>query len=1057
MDGQIRNKHQKYNENFLKALARLNENQCKAVETTEGPVLVIAGPGTGKTQILAARIGKILLDSDTQPHNILCLTYTDAGAVAMRKRLFDFIGPEAYRVHIYTFHAFCNDIIQENLDYFGKLELDPISDLERIALLRKLVDQFDQDHPLKRYHGDVYYEASRLQNLFSVMKREDWTPDFVNEKIDDFIVLIADCEPDSAYYKEYKYSRKYKDKEAGSLKPAFVALKEKLEKLRVAVYEFPKYQQLMKDAGRYDYDDMILWILNAFKTDEQFLLNYQERYLYVLVDEYQDTSGAQNELIQLLISYWDQPNIFVVGDDDQSIFRFQGANVQNIEEYSARYAHDLYCVMLTDNYRSRQPILDVAKVLIDHNTERIHLPGLSKNLVAKNEQFGNAVIQPEIKSYPSPFHEFAAITEDINQLIETGVAPQDIAVIYKEHRSGEELARYFHLKGIPVNTKRKVNILQDPFGQRLISILRYLAMENDSPYSGDALLFEMMHYDFYKIEPIDIAKLSVEVNTHNYQHKNKISIRNQINELANKTNPTLFDTESCRQIKSLSIHLEHWIKGVNNWTVQNLFEKMMAEGGILAYILKSPNKTWLMQLLSSLFNFLKEESGKKPDLKLKEFVSLLDLLQENDLPLELHQYIFNQQGVNFLTCHGSKGLEFEYVYLIGATKNVWEKKRKNQSGYKMPDTIFSSLPSANDEEELRRLFYVALTRAKKQLHISYAQQNEKGKELEPTVFIGEIIAKTDLEIQYQQVSESVLTNFFALQFSATEQPSLGLIDTEYVNHLLEGYVLNLTHLNNYLECPLKFYFQNLIRVPKGKNDTLTFGSAAHSALHKLFLSLKSNDNEFHGVKRFMDDFRWYMHRNREAFTAEQFKRRMEYGDKILPAYYHQYINSWEKATLTEYAIKNVEVDGVPIKGVLDKIEFKGSDINVVDYKTGSYAKAKSKFKRPDEMDAQGGDYWRQAVFYKLLVDHDRSTTWQVISTEFDFLEPEDERYVKEKIVIAPDDLAIVKAQIKDTYTRIMNHEFTSGCGKAECHWCAFVRSNFEQVSDLLETAESDLE
>ena len=220
----------KYNDNFLKALARLNENQRKAVDETEGPVLVIAGPGTGKTQILAARIGKILLDSDTQPHNILCLTYTDAGAVAMRKRLFDFIGPEAYRVHIYTFHAFCNDIIQENLDYFGKLELDPISDLERIALLRQLIDQFDQDHPLKRYHGDVYYEASRLQNLFSVMKREDWTSDLINEKIDDFITLITECEPDSIYYKEYKYTKKYKDKEAGSLKPAFAALKEKLEK-----------------------------------------------------------------------------------------------------------------------------------------------------------------------------------------------------------------------------------------------------------------------------------------------------------------------------------------------------------------------------------------------------------------------------------------------------------------------------------------------------------------------------------------------------------------------------------------------------------------------------------------------------------------------------------------------------------------------------------------------------------------------------------------------------------------------------------------------------------
>ena len=147
---------------------------------------------------------------------------------------------------------------------------------------------------------------------------------------------------------------------------------------------------------------------------------------------------------------------------------------------------------------------------------------------------------------------------------------------------------------------------------------------------------------------------------------------------------------------------------------------------------------------------------------------------------------------------------------------------------------------------------------------------------------------------------------------------------------------------------------------------------------------------------------------------------------------------------------------MPIKGVLDKIEFNGSDLNVVDYKTGSYSKAKSKFKRPDENNPHGGDYWRQAVFYKLLVEHDRSTTWHVISTEFDFIEPEEENYIKEKIVIAPEDLTVVKAQIKDAYARIMNQEFTTGCGKDDCHWCAFVRSNFEQTKHLLEeTNEQD--
>jgi len=173
---------QKLEQKFIEIYRNLNEQQRDAVNTLEGPVMVIAGPGTGKTQILAARIGKILLETDALPQNILCLTYTDAGVVAMRKRLQQFIGADAYKINIYTFHAFCNDVIQDNLDYFEKNTLDPISDLERVECLRQLIDQFPKDHPLKRYRGDVYYEANKLSNLFSAMKREGWTTAFLSQK-----------------------------------------------------------------------------------------------------------------------------------------------------------------------------------------------------------------------------------------------------------------------------------------------------------------------------------------------------------------------------------------------------------------------------------------------------------------------------------------------------------------------------------------------------------------------------------------------------------------------------------------------------------------------------------------------------------------------------------------------------------------------------------------------------------------------------------------------------------------------------------------------------------
>jgi len=181
-------------EKFKEIYKRLNPQQRKAVDTIEGPVMVIAGPGTGKTEILSARIGRILLETDTSPFNILCLTYTDAGVVAMRRRLLKFIGPDAYKVNIYTFHAFCNDVIQENLSLFRKTALDPVSELERIEYFTSLIDAFPKNHPLKRYRGDVYYEIKNLDNLFSTMKREGWTPAWINEKIDAYLADLENRE-----------------------------------------------------------------------------------------------------------------------------------------------------------------------------------------------------------------------------------------------------------------------------------------------------------------------------------------------------------------------------------------------------------------------------------------------------------------------------------------------------------------------------------------------------------------------------------------------------------------------------------------------------------------------------------------------------------------------------------------------------------------------------------------------------------------------------------------------------------------------------------------------
>ncbi|SMO39901.1 ATP-dependent helicase [Solitalea koreensis] len=1048
------NQQLEYNQAFRTALNNLNIQQRQAVETIDGPVLVVAGPGTGKTQILAARIGKILLDTDTDARNILCLTFTEAGAINMRKRLFDFIGPDAYRVNIYTFHAFCNEVIQENLEYFGKINLDPISDLEEAELLKELIDEFNVGNPLKRFTGEVYFEKKRLKNLFKLIKKEDWQPESIEKKIDEYLT-------DLPFREEFIYKKKTKHYNAGDLKVDKIAEEtQKMEMLRAAVKEYAHYQAKMRARNRYDFDDMIVWVLDAFKNDANLLARYQEQFQYILVDEYQDTSGAQNELLQHLIADREKPDVFVVGDDDQSIFRFQGANMSNILDFAFSYKNDLNTIVLTQNYRSTQAILDASKVLIDNNLERLTKAlNLDKNLTAANAKLASFSIVPQIHEYQNQDHELIGVATQIISLLEDGVGPDEIAVIFRNHNQAEALANYLAAKEVPVNIKRKLDILTLPFVDNIINILRYLAMEMDTPYSGDDLLFEIMHYDFFNIPSIETAKISVEVFRKNYSFGakaddsvfGKTSIRRWIADLAQPKKLTLFDQQTSAEIKKLSQDLEFWIKESKNLTLQELFEKIILRAGILKYIMHSKERNWNMQVLTNLFDFLKEENRKNPDLKIEDFVRTIELMKQNDIRLELNKTLFAEKGVHFMTAHGSKGLEFEYVFLVGCNTKVWDTKQKagGTKNYKYPDNLTTKVAEGSELEESRRLFYVALTRAKHSLYVSFAAEDKKGKALEHSQFIAEMRQGLDLPTQHKTVNEDALFDYIATQFNEEEKPKIELIDKNYLDLLLQNYTLSVTHLSSYLDCPLRFYFQNLIRVPSGKSPSATFGLAIHWALNKMYIKMHET-NAFPGEDFLFDQFSWFMYRNRESFTKDDFKLRMEYGRKIIPPYYVQYAITWNKVAVTERSIKNVVIDNVPIKGNLDKMEFNGKQINVVDYKTGKYKNAKAKFSRPDEKNPTGGDYWRQAVFYKILVDNDKSNDWEVVSTEFDFVEPiKDNEYHKEKIVITPDDIEFVKAQINETHSKIMNHEFSQGCGKEDCHWCNFVRSNFEQQEVMI--------
>jgi DNA helicase-2/ATP-dependent DNA helicase PcrA len=1040
---------------FNQEYEKLNEQQRKAVDSIEGPVMVIAGPGTGKTQILAARIGNILLLTDALPENILCLTYTDAGAIAMRRRLQHFIGADAYKVNIYTFHAFCNDVIQDNLQLFEKTSLDAISELENIQLFKKLIDDFPKNHSLKRYRGDVYFEINNLRSLFSSMKREGWTKEQIHTAIDSYIADLPNRD-------EFIYKRKYKEFNAGDLKKdKYEEELERMNKLRAAVNEFENYQNLMRNKNRYDFDDMINWVIKAFEENKNLLAGYQEKFQYILVDEFQDTSGTQNKLVQLLINYWDKPNVFVVGDDDQSIYRFQGANVENMTGFAGTYTKDLQTIVLTHNYRSTQPILDISKTLINRNEERLvkQIEGLSKELLSSNKLINRLTNQPVFREYNSVKEEMADITCKVSGLLEQGIDPGNIAIIYKENKYGEELARYFRLKNIPVYSKRSINILEQPFAKKIIQLLRFLHAEHDIPYGGDEILFEILHYDFYQVPPIEIAKLTVEVNSKKYSGE-PVSIRRLLSDKAQAPAQNLFDKGIHEGLKKMSIIIEQLIADVSNVTLQELFRNIIHNAGILSYIMQSNDKITLMQTLAALFDFIKEECSRDPSLNLKGLIDIIDLMEKEGLALPMIQVSGSDKGVNLLTAHGSKGLEFEYVFFTGVNASSWEKKRKPGGGYKLPDTLFSSSPSfgggQGEAEELRRLFYVALTRAETHLYISYAKNKNDGKEMEPSMFIAEILEEHNLPIEKIILTAEQLMDFDLLHFTP-QAPEIEKAEEDFITGLLGQFVMNVTALNNYLNCPLGFYYKNLIRIPSGKNEATEFGSAIHFALERLFKKMQDSKKDiFPSAAEMLTDFKWFMHRHRENFTKEAFERRMEYGDEVLRNYYNKYINTWNKVVAIERNIRGVVVNGVPLKGKLDKLEFNGKEVNVVDYKSGDIDKAIPKMKPPSDKDPNGGDYWRQAVFYKILVDNYEQKDWKVISTEFDFVEPDKKKeYRKEKIIINPQDIETVKHQVKDTWDKIQARQFYTGCGKEDCHWCNFVKDN--KLAVALHDVEEEVE
>lgn len=1036
---------------FLDRYNKLNDQQKEAVNTIYGAVMVIAGPGTGKTEVLAMRIAYLLRsEAQVQPQEILCLTYTDEAINSMRRRLVQIIGPAAHKVNIYTFHGFCNSVIQNNGEYFSMRSLQPISDLERTELMYKMLEELPQGHLLRKLSGNIYFDVSKLNRLFDMMKREHLSPELISGYIDQYIKDLPERE-------EYIYQRKYKEFNKGDIKQAQLNEEiRRMEDTRAAAFLYHIYQDKMKEAGRYDFNDMIIWVIDVFNKQPALLQSYQERFQFILVDEFQDTNGSQNELLNLLSSYWDDPNIFVVGDDDQSIYEFQGARIRNIIDFYERYKEHINIIVLPHNYRSSQPILDKAMATIKNNEKRLvnqlQELKLDKNIISSADRFqlSTDIVHPIVRSYKNILQEEADIVMQVEALQSKGVSLGHVAILYAQHKQAENIIALMERKGLPYNIKRAVNILEQPLVQQILNVLRYLEEERKKTFEGEEVLFELMHAPYYGIEPTDIALLALHMQ-HSRKEKGPVRWRLLL------SNPLLIESLNLRSAKALhrlGNNLDQWERQQLSLPLPLLVEKIVHESGIVAHLVRSTNQVWDLQVLNTFFEFVKDAYSRDSKIKVGTLLQMIERMSDENIAVPLQRVVQNENGVHFYTAHSAKGNEFEYVFLIGATKNFWEEKRGGGNEYKMPDTITATEddPEKTYKTEVaRRLFYVALTRAKKYLQASYALNDNAGKALAASVFIDEI--STPEEREEHSVSEENIKEHLKWALQPVSDVRIKTANGEWIERALQQFIMSYTALSKFIHCPLAFYYETILKVPYQKNDALAFGSAIHYALERMFRDMKEKNGEFPDKDHVLGLFKSALFSEASCFTPIQFDRRMEQGNALLAEYYDSHINTFHKDVEIEHKVPRYILDGVPVTGKIDKIELYGNTCKVIDYKTGDPDKSGSSYTaRPNEKEPMGGDYWRQMVFYKLILEHMEERPFQVTMGMFDFVQKsKDGKYKPVTVPVFPEDEEIVRSQVKDSYTRIMNHEFDRGCGKETCHWC-----NFARRYELIRPAENDI-
>lgn len=985
---------------FEERLLQLNKVQRQAVETTEGPLLILAGPGTGKTELLALRVAHILKEGLASPSSILCVTFTDNGSINMRKRLEGLLGSDAYRVHIFTFHAFCNHIIASYPEYFyNATHFSLASPVTRMNIMEHIFKKLPHKHPLSSFHstlGFAYIQDSMsrigdiksggfdpisyrslCENFLEEAKKVDailanWNLERLSiKKIAVYAQIQKDleiCSKENITAKIYAQSlQKAIDDAVAENKTEAIALwKKKYTRLEndiliskdtsnapkiIGVAEiYEAYQKAMYEEGVYDYDDMILDVSRALKEEESMRHDIEESYSYIMIDEFQDTNDAQMNIIRQITSshhHEGRPNVCAVGDDDQAIYKFQGAEVSNMLFFKEHMYRDVALIVLDVNYRSHQHILDFSRNIITQGKARLenNIDAIHKVLTQGNKTISNANV--EVKQFENPVYEYQSVAKKVATLLQSGgQGDRNVAILSRKHSALQNIVPYLDREHIAYNYSKKVNVFDEPHIQQLIIMAEYIASYKEA-HIKDALLISILSFPFWNIDKKMLLSIAISARQKNISWSAALSTSD------NDTIVSLYTFLQGAVVACSSLPLSLALTYIMEKSPfkEYYFSQEKLEGDTSTYI----------QFLSSLRTLLEAlAEWKEGELITLSSLSLfVETHRAHHIPLtSTIDFTHKENRVTLLSTHGAKGLEFDSVFIIDADDSTWTKGGMISKA-SIPSALIPILSKAgDDEDDFIRLLYVALTRAKSNLYIStsgnmlrYIQEQN----------IQHVESVTD------EVSiEALETTLFPLSYIQEKSVKTML------SPLVEKYIMPVTHMQNFLNVieggPAYFLKQNLLRFPQPMNVSGVYGSAIHKAIEELITYTRYHGGETPTLEHIQATFLQMLQKGRlDIVDTEKCKAR---GEKVLKAYYAKNKNSFLPDDMVEVDMRDggVIVDGAHIGGKIDFLRKTKEGYEIADFKTGdSYTSF-------DEKDLQEYEkiklhfYKMQLIMYHILLE-----------------------------------------------------------------------------------------